>query len=126
MQRGVCQTYSSWPVLSQEALHVSSCHQLQQDETWQDVQTDADAAHDVVMAELAVLTNDTYVSACVCKSYKKCVYVFTCKRRKRKRTMYVQALTGLQVKIWDKVKFKKQNPDLVCAQCEILSSTAAV
>lgn len=55
--KGVTQTYSSWPVLSQEALHISSGHQLQQDETRQDVQTDADAAHNVLMAELAVWTN---------------------------------------------------------------------
>lgn len=53
-QTGVVQTYSSWPVQSQKALHVSSGHQLQQDEPWQDVQTDSDAAHNVVVAKLAV------------------------------------------------------------------------
>lgn len=43
--------------LPQEGLEVSSSHQLQQDETWQDVQTDTDAAHNVLMAELAAWTN---------------------------------------------------------------------
>lgn len=51
-------THSSWPVLPQEALHVSSSHQLQQDETWQDVQTDSDAADYVFMIELAANTNN--------------------------------------------------------------------
>lgn len=48
----VC-THSSGSVLPQEALHVSSSHQLQQDETWQDVQADSDAADNVFMAEFA-------------------------------------------------------------------------
>lgn len=52
-------TYSSWPVLSQEALHVSSGHELQQDETRQDVQTDPNATNDVLMAELAAQTTKT-------------------------------------------------------------------
>lgn len=56
-QKCVVQTYSSWSVLSQEAFHVSTGHQLQQDETWQDVQTDADATHNVLMAEFAVWIN---------------------------------------------------------------------
>lgn len=50
-------TYCSRSVLSQEALHVSSGHQLQQDETWQDVQTDPDAVYNVLVAELAARTN---------------------------------------------------------------------
>lgn len=61
MDRCVADTYSPWPVLSQEALHVSSSHQLQQDETWQDVQTDPDAAHNVLMTELAVKTKQFFV-----------------------------------------------------------------
>ncbi len=56
-EKGAVRAYSSWPVLSQKALHVPSGHQLQQDETWQDVQTDTDAAHNVLMAELAAKTN---------------------------------------------------------------------
>lgn len=50
--------HSSGSVESQEALHVSSCHELQQDEAWQDLQTDANAAHNVLMAELAVDTQE--------------------------------------------------------------------
>lgn len=46
-------THSSGSVLPQEALHVSSGHQLQQDETWQDVQADSDATDNVFMAEFA-------------------------------------------------------------------------
>lgn len=45
--------HRSGSVLPQEALHVSPGHQLQQDETWQDVQADSDAADDVLMAEFA-------------------------------------------------------------------------
>lgn len=55
--KGAGETYSSWPVQPQEALHVSSSHQLQQNEARQDVETDADAAHNVVMAELTEKTN---------------------------------------------------------------------
>lgn len=50
-------TYCTWSVLSQEALHVSSGHQLQQNETWQDVQTDPNAVYNVLMAELAARRN---------------------------------------------------------------------
>lgn len=56
-KKDAVETYSSWPILSQEALHVSSGHQLQQDETWQDAQTDPDAAYNVLMAELAAWAN---------------------------------------------------------------------
>ena len=52
-KKDAVETYSSWPILSQEALHVPSGHQLQQDETWQDTQTDPNAAYNVLMAELA-------------------------------------------------------------------------
>lgn len=55
----VC-THSSGSVLPQEALHVSSSHQLQQDETRQDVQAHADAADYVLMAEFAA-NQDTVV-----------------------------------------------------------------
>ena len=70
MQKGAELTYSSWPVLSQETLHVSSGHQLQQDEPWKDVQTDADTTHNVLMVELAVWTNSQQVGlllSCKCK-----------------------------------------------------------
>lgn len=53
-EKGVVYTYSPRSVLSQEGLHVTSSHQLQQDEARQDVQADADAAYNVLMAELAM------------------------------------------------------------------------
>lgn len=48
------ETHSSWPVLPQETLHVPSGHQLQQDEARQDVEAHTNAAHNVLMTELAV------------------------------------------------------------------------
>lgn len=52
-ERGEVCAHSSRSVLPQEALHVSSSHQLQQDETWQDVQAHSDAADYVLVAEFA-------------------------------------------------------------------------
>lgn len=62
--RGEVCTHSSGSVLPQEALHVSSSHQLQQDETWQDVQTHSDAADYVLMAEFAASQIQVVVILC--------------------------------------------------------------
>lgn len=56
-------THSSGSVQSQEALHVSSCHELQQYEARQDLQTDSDTAHNVLMAELTADTKDEEINS---------------------------------------------------------------
>lgn len=50
-------THSSGAVLSEKALHVSSSHELQKNKSGQDLKTDSNTTHYVLMVELTAKTH---------------------------------------------------------------------
>lgn len=53
-------THSSGAVLSQKALHISPSHELQKNKSGQDLKTDSNTAHYVLMVELTAKTHTIF------------------------------------------------------------------